>query len=474
MERRQLLGFAVGPMGAATLGLVSLPIMTWIFPPADIGKLSMLQVVISLSTVLFCLGLDQAYVREYHESANRPSLLLNATAPGLLLLVLALICAVAFDPALLSMLLFGDRSYAIAAVTAWCLAVSYVSRFLSLILRMQDRGLAFSMSQLLSRLLLLGIVLTYALLPVSKTFGLLLLAQAAALTLTLCIFAWNTRLDWMPALLARFDRPLFRGLLAFGWPLVFAGAASWGLAALDRIFLRSMAGYDDLAVYSVAASIASGVTIFAGVFNIIWAPMVYKWVADQADVKRIDGVARQVAAAVMLLLCLAGAGSWILRYVLPRSYDGVVYLVAGCMVAPMFYTLSEVTGIGIAVKRRTMLSLMASLSAVCVNAVLCGVLVPHLGATGAMISTALAFWVFFVLRTEFSAAVWRRMARVRVHLYAVVAMILAVAYGLLGQAAPIMWVMAWCALFGVFAWMERSVIAQLWGVIRKKRVDLVA
>lgn len=461
MDRRKILGFAIGPVGAGLLSFVSLPIMTWIFPTEMIGELSMLQVAISLSIVLCCLGLDQAYVREYHEYYDKPSLLWNSMTPGLLILCVVLVAITLLDSHLLSSLLFAKSSASDGLIVALCLIVAYLTRFLSLILRMQDRGFAYSMSQVLSKLLLLSIVLGYALFATSRDFMMLLSAQASALLLTLLVFAWNTRRDWMPALRANMQRTLVLRLLGFGWPLVFGGIASWGLMAMDRIFLRSFSTYEQLAVYSVAASIASGVTIIAGIFNTIWAPLVYKWVADKVDMERLDSIADHMVVLVFIVVCAAGAGSWILRYVLPHAYAQVPYIVVGCMVSPLFYTLSEVTGIGIAITRRTKLSLLASLSAMLANAALCFVLIGRMGATGAMIATATSFWLFFVLRTELSAQVWRTMPRLKQHGYSLCALFLAVAFALYGGSRPVLAAAVWSAMLVAVLWFERLSVTSL-------------
>ena len=60
--------FSLGPVIAAALGLIYIPIITWMFTQEDVGRIAMFQVAISFSVLLFSLGLDQSYVREYHET----------------------------------------------------------------------------------------------------------------------------------------------------------------------------------------------------------------------------------------------------------------------------------------------------------------------------------------------------------------------------------------------------------------------
>lgn len=467
MNRRAFIGFAIGPAGVGLLSAISLPIMTWIFPTETIGQFSMLQVAIGLFLVLCCLGLDQAYGREYHEADHRPTLFLNATAPGLVLLVTALLAVMLVNPTLLSRLLYDTGSVELGVVTCLCLVAAYLTRFLSLILRMQNRGFSYSFSQMTSKFVLLLIVLGYALFVEARNFTMLLLAQAVAWCATLLIFAWSTRGDWWLALQAKLEWVRLKGLLVFGFPLIFASLASWGVAMLDRVFLRSMSTYEELAVYSVAASIAAGVNVLAGVLNTIWAPMVYEWVAKNADLQRVDSIARQTAVIVFLIVCLAGGLSWILAYALPSSYHKVSFLVVACMVAPLFYMLSEVTGIGVAVSRRTIFSLGASGAAVLLDIVLCLLLVPRAGALGAVTATACSFWLFFVLRTEFSVITWRRFRRSKIHIYGLLCLVLALGYAALGHEVPLVAVAAWWLTLLVTAWIERSTLVTIWHSCRQ-------
>ena len=413
MNRKQALGFAVGPIGAGLLSFLTLPVIAWIFPPSAVGKLSMLQVAISLSTLIFSFGLDQSYGREYHESKDRPKLLLNSALPSLTVIVFCMTILGIFFPTALSSALFGERSTLYGFIVSICLIIALIGRFLSLMLRMQDRGLAYSMSQILSNLLLLFIVVFYLFFYKERNFLMILAAQAMALLLTVLAFLWNTRNDWVPATRCKFDANFFVKLLRFGWPLIIAGCAMWGLATLNRVFLRAMSTYEELAVYSVTMSLAAAVTVAASIFDTIWTPMVYRWVAEKSDLGRIDSVADSMALIFLLLICAAGGGAWILQLILPDAYSGATYIVVGCVAGRLLYTMSEVTGVGITVSRKTLFSVMSAGAAVVVNCFLSYLLIPEYGASGAMLATLSSYYVFFVTKTELSIVCWRKLHRIK-------------------------------------------------------------
>ncbi|HHA3770576.1 TPA: oligosaccharide flippase family protein [Acinetobacter baumannii] len=408
MLLKKVMAYAVGPIGSGLIGLITLPIITWFYSVEDVGRISMLQVCTSFFILLFCLGLDQAYVREYHEAKNKSALLKIVVLPSLLLSLLSFLIISLYDATIISKWLYGISSVYLSIVSLSCFIIALVARFLSLILRMQEKALAFSMSQLLPKILFLIFVLCVVWLGFTKDSYTLLTANALSLLAAFLIYVWNTQEDWLPAIRENFDWQQFKLSLTFGLPLVIGGLASWGLNVMDRLFLRSMSTYTELGIYSVAMSIAGVATLFSGIFNTIWSPMIFKWVGEgNIDFKKIDNISEYVLAAIYFIVVLAGLFSWILPYFLPKTYAEIQFLIVICLLGPLFYTLSETTAVGITIVRKTKLSMLASIIAMLISLIANYILVPKYGASGAAISTTLGFWGFYLFRTEISKKVWR-------------------------------------------------------------------
>ncbi|OHY54783.1 polysaccharide biosynthesis protein [Shewanella algae] len=410
MLPQKVLHFSLGPIGSALLGFISLPIVAWVFSQEDVGKMALLNVVLSFTTLFFTLGLDQGYVREFHESKNKPLLLKTATIPGLILLLIVLAVCLAFGP-MLAELVFSLESVSISWLLGLALLASFLSRFLSLVLRMNERGLAFSMSQLLPKAFVLIIILAYLVFDIAKTFEHLLLANALAIVFACLIFAWNTRNEWRLSINQRMDFQQLRQMLHFGLPLIVGGVAFWGLTSLDRILLSRWSSYSELAVYSISVSFAAAATIFQSVFSTVWAPTVYKWASKDEGHDKVIMVSRYVLLLVIILFCVAGLLSWVVPYLLPAEYVKVQWILVACLAYPLFYTLSETTVVGIGITRKTAYAMLACMFALLVNVACNYILIPRYGAAGAASSTALAFWAFLVFRTEFSIRLWKPLPR---------------------------------------------------------------
>lgn len=419
MTPRKIASFALGPVGGAVLGFITLPLVTWFFSQEDVGRMSMLGVAISFSVLLYTLGLDQAYVREFHESENTPALFKTTIFPGLILLLLSLGVLFSFGN-VISQWLFEIDSLLLSIMVALLILSNFITRFLSLILRMNEQGLAYSMSQLLPKLLLILIIGSYVIFSAEKNITNLVLAHLASTALVFAIYAWNTRKEWLEGFKQSIDYSYLKRLLEFGLPLIFGGLAFWGLTATDRVLLKQLANFEQLGLYSVSISFATAATIFQSVFSTIWAPTVYKWASANEKLENIYKVNRYVLLIVIILFCLAGLFSWIVTWILPKQYDEVRWIVISCLGYPLLYTLSETTVIGIGITRRSSFAMLASIIAFVVNLLGNWWLIPIFGAAGAAVSTCVSFWIFFILRTEFSIYLWKPMPRLALYLYSTI------------------------------------------------------
>ena len=465
MTPKQIAAFAIGPIGGAVLGLITLPIITWFFSQEDVGRMAMLQVTLGFSILLFSLGLDQSYVREFHAADNKPALLKRAMLPGLVLLVITLLVLLSLGGKLAGWL-FDVPAWHLSVLVAVALVGSYLSRFLSLVLRMNERGLAFSMSQLLPKLLMLVIIGGYVAVGANKDLTNLVLANTAAIAFVCVIYGWNTRAEWLAGVRTRLDLDQLKSMLRFGLPLILGGLAFWGLTAIDKVFLRALASFEELAVYSVAVSFAAAASILQSVFSTVWAPTVYKWASAGTGLENVHKVSRYILALVVLGFVLAGLLSWVVTFFLPDNYAAVQWILVSCIGYPLLYTLSETTVVGIGITRRSSFSMLAAIIAFAVNLVGNWWLIPHFGAAGAAVSTCLSFWVFFFLRTEFSIYLWKPMPRLALYAFTLVSVAGAVVFTLWGEALKGWMVGYWLVVLTAWAVVFRGEVVEVVGVVR--------
>lgn len=447
MNKKELIGFAFGPIIGAVLGIIIVPITAWIFPPDDVGRLNILQVAISFSLLFFVLGLDQAYVREYHESNNRSQLLLTCFIPGFIFLLIS--CAVGiFFADDLSYWLFDRQNEWYIYLMLFCFILEYLNRFLSLILRMREQGWAYSVSSVAPKIVQVFMMFGLLFTTTNKEFLVLIMVILGSQLTMLIIFLYHTRIDFLMAAQCRINKYELCRLLQFGFPLIFSGVAYWGLVATSTFALRSWANLEDLAIYSVANSFSAAAGIFQSIFTVIWAPTVFKW-ASQGDVNAdaIYKIARQALAIICVIISIGGTFSWLIDFILPEPYLNVKYIFICLMLQPLLYTLSEITSIGIGIKRRPIYLLWATSLALLTNLILCLLTVPKFGASGAAVSNAIAFTVFFIGRTEISARSWKRFPLGKIYSMVILLLIASIAMVLYQNIASLIIHCTWAFLF---------------------------
>lgn len=415
MLKKKVVPFALGSIGGAILSFITLPIVAWFFSKEDIGRLNILQVTLNLSVTLFTLAMNQAYVREYYEIDDKGVLLKSSVFPGLIILFISTLILAVF-PVNLSSILFGETSKKTDFLVLFGVVFSFFIFMFAHVLRMQERGFAYSVTQILPRFTLLFLIGLMVFFQEHPNYDNLIFANILALFISFLTLCFLIKKDLYLALNAGINIELIQHLLKFSLPLVMGSLAYWALTTMDRFFLRSLTGFDELGLYSIASSIAAGVTVVSSVFSNIWHPTVYKWAKDGIDPVRVQSVIENMLLIVVIIWTIVGSLSWLITFILPDDYVNVQYLIVGCVAMPLLYMLSETTVVGIGISRKSAYAMFASMGAFIVNVILNYLLIPDYGASGAVIASAIAFFVFFIIRTESSCYLWFPLPRIKIYI----------------------------------------------------------
>lgn len=410
-----IFSFASGPILAAALSVLTIPLVSWFYSVEDVGRLSLLRVCIPFVVALASFGIHQAYVREYHEVENKAQVLKVALFPSAMFLI-----ALCFILYLLkispSRLLFEIQSHYILDLLIYLLAISsLIIHHVIHVLRMQERGWAYSAAQLAPKLLFVVLIMLGSYLNFDSGAHTLLSFHSLSIVLSCAFFLWAVRHEIGGAVYAAFDRELAARMFRFSVPLMVSGILYGALTASDRFFLKSFSSLYELGLYGMASSIAGGVAVFSTIFAGLWHPLVYKWQKTGTSNDRILGVIEAIFLCVVALWSIIGIVSELFLYLLPEEYAPVKYLLVACASAPLLHMLSEATVVGVGITRKTQHGLYITLLALIVNLLLNYALVPPLGAKGAAISGALSYFIFFVMRTEVSARIWEDFPRMKMY-----------------------------------------------------------
>lgn len=414
MDTKEILGYAAGSIGSAVLAVIILPLLSWYFPADDIGRIVLMQTAAGLTVSVLCLGLDQAYVREYYAAADKDTLFKTLFLPPLLSAA-AIAALLLSRPSLPSEILFSLDDAA-AGIGLVLFELSFLPiRFLLLVLRMEGRALAFSSAQLVSKLaILLLLPLTVGLLHFPANTAVLTAVYALANLAAAAFLLFQNRCRLKAVRRAPFSSAVLHRGLRYGIPIALSSIAYWGLASADRLFLKKYAGLEQLGVYSMGISFGGAALLFQSIFSTVWTPYIFRAIEANTPPARLSATAESASAL------LAAA---------------VRFIVVSCMLPPLFCTLVEISGIGLNVVRKTRPIALATLGALAANLLLLGLAVPSGGARGAAVACAASFWLFFVFKTESSCRLWQPLKRLPLYTHTLLCLTSSAAYTCFGTPA---------------------------------------
>ncbi|HIF5593613.1 TPA: lipopolysaccharide biosynthesis protein [Vibrio parahaemolyticus] len=403
----KIMSFSLGPVLSVVVGIATVPILSWYFKPEDLGQMNLFITLMAGATNIFVLGLDQAYVRFYESSKNRKSLFITCMLPQVIFLSVVTLIIVTFEGSynLIGRIFLIDSVFLKSIIICSFWLVLFI-RMLSLIPRMEGCGYKFSLIQVvrkISVLMSIPIIILYFI----DIEGKAILLQSVSIFIT-SLFAFyfaigclNKRELW--SLLPSNDR---NNIYIYGKPLILSGVIFWVLISMDRISLRFFHGISELGVYSVAISLSAFMTVFQSIFSTLWSPIGYKWFENNSVSSfklKFKVASKFVVQFTSVLMLLYLVFSDLAVFILPPQYHESIGISKLLVLYPYFYIISEVSGIGINLEKKTKYLAQIMLACGAVNLSLNFLLTPKFGSLGASLAIALTFCLYMTLKSSVSA-----------------------------------------------------------------------
>ena len=394
---RQSAIYGAGSIAATLLGIVLLPLYTRHLTPAQFGDAELgLRIVLAVA-IIARLGLVNAFFRFFFDSdePERQRRVFRTAFWALqgTTLVWALITAA--SSTWLGEQVFTTPGAGPDLVLAVALGV-YVTVNYELtiaLFRVQERPLAFSVRTIIDLLLTAGF--TYLLIVVLDMgpFGLLLGTYLGSLVVWAGVLveqrAW---VGW------GVDRPLLREMLAFGVPLMPAGAAMWAVTLINRPIVLAVSTPATLGILGAGFRIGTGVLLLVNAFQLAWPAFAYS-IKDDDEAKRTYAAVMGAYLAVMgwAALALALIAPWFLRLLTTEPYWGAAAAITPIAIAGPLYGGYFIAAIGVGRMKRNRFNWIVVAAAALVEVVALILLVPPFGVAGAGWALVIAYGTMFGL-----------------------------------------------------------------------------
>ena len=402
---KKLGAFSIGPIAAAFLGFLTVPLITYFITPEEYGKASMFTLAQGIASMLVYFGLDQAFVREFHVYKDKLNALLSNAIFVPLFFVSVLGIIIIINANWMSRILFDSSNEKIAVyMLSIMLPFMVIENFAFLTIRMNEKGLQYSLSTISLKVLVL-IITVLLFFVYERSFRSVVYAMAIA-EIVNGIILFFAVIYPQKISLYYLDKDLIKGMLKFGLPLIPAMMMSWILASMDKVMLRIMCGYGDLGLYTAAYKIVSAVGIVQSCFTIFWTPVAYRWHEENVKKDSFEAVNMLVAVGMSVICLILLLVKNLVGIVLGDDFIQAIQIFPFLLLYPVMYTMSETTAVGIGFSRKTHYSIIVSGVSGIVNIFLNYILIPLWGGIGAAVATGIAFVIFFWTRTMLSRKVW--------------------------------------------------------------------
>lgn len=408
MSLKKALGFSLGPVVAALIGLISVPIITRLVVPEVFAQISLANITVQLLLFVCLAGLDQAYIREFYETNSKVKLLAHTLGINAIICILLVILLLVFRDKVAYFLFDKSDSLAIYLVCG-LLFQTMLLRYLKTGLRMQGLALSFSLTTISQSALNLMFILLLIDYEVLGNLHAVLASNLISICIVIIFIFCKLKLS-LNIEPFKFDSLLFKSLFSFSLPLLISSLFMWILYSADQYMLRILSGFNELGLYSAAYKLCAALTILQGVIAIYWVPLSLKWAKNNESIGSYER-AGFIVSNILLIVFLAViiVKDWLIL-LLGNEYSDALKIFPYLLIYPIYYALAEVASVGFSISRKNKLLVPITASCALVNITLNLFAIPAWGAKGAAIVTAFTFLMYFYLRLYFSNKIWKKVS----------------------------------------------------------------
>ena len=393
---KRVFGFSMASWINCLISLVSTPITTALFAPAELGKINLFISYANIFIPFVYLGFDQAYIRFFNEPCGRNNskslfrLCLNIS----IILTLLVSVFILFAEKTLSSNIVGYESFSIALCLVLYLLATMFLRYTNLKARMENNILSYSVQAILSTII---IKISFVLVAfVKPEAGVAIEFRSLLLFLLALIFAVKALINCRRSKIDKSYKTL-RELSKYAIPLFPTVFLVMLNLSLSQIFLKKYVDYSMLGIYSNAVTIAGIISILQSGLNAFWTPFVFEYYKEKEKIQKMHHTISFLLIGLALGITLFQD---VIYFILVNEqYWASKAIMPLLLISPVCETISETLGLGIEISKKTYLKIPVYLINISVNVLSCIILIPHFGVVGAAAANALASLSMLVAKT---------------------------------------------------------------------------
>lgn len=399
---KKFLSFSVGGYISTFIGVLTVPLITRIISPEQYGIFSIFNTFSEVLSIICCLGMEQSFVRFFYseELENRGRLLYSSLYfPFFISLILFTLIFLFKDK--VSSFILNENNKLISFLLIFNALFGALKLFSFSVVRMQQRGKAYSFLNILAKVLEFAfIIILFEI--YQNDYKVLILASLFSLVIVVIFSIVLEKNIWFFRNKNK-SKISKKELLIFGIPLVFTTILLWIFTSTDKIMIKLFSNLEEVGFYAGAFKIISLLIVIQTGFTSFWTPVVYEHYENNPKDTIFFKKANNYLSFIFFFIGIVVLMSRnIIIILLGNKYYESMYIMPMLVFAPIMYTISETTVMGINFKKKSVYFIYISIIISIINIAGNMLLVPVIGARGAAISTGFSYIIYFILRTYFS------------------------------------------------------------------------
>lgn len=388
--------YMIGTLSRQLASFLMLPVYTHYLTPADYGVVGLLTLTLSLMEVFFGARLGEAIPKYYFDPKNehRRGAIFGValTITGGVSGITAALIFLGRDSA--SSLLFGSIDYGLVVglfgIQILTQAIEYYGFSF---IRMQQKPILYVTMSLTKLVLQLALNIWLVAFLNMGVMGVVISGGISSAIYAICLAAYIIK-----TLGFKFEKDLAKTMLAFSFPLWFAGLASLYIYQSNRYLLRYFGSLDDVGIFELATKFSIILSILA------WGPFSQTWEVErfnyyrQPNAEKTFGVVFRVISTILFIVGLGISifSAPTIQIMSAESFHKAAISVPFLTLGMLFTCLTAFATFSLLVSENTKLITKNNYFTAVAITILNLLLIPKLGEEGAAIASMLAMIIQFV------------------------------------------------------------------------------
>ncbi|WP_352296964.1 oligosaccharide flippase family protein [Pseudoalteromonas sp. 20-MNA-CIBAN-0454] len=381
----------------AVLGVLTLPLLTFFLEPSGVGRFSLIQSIIAISTMTFALGFEQAFFKFYKDSSSiisfsLPILISSIISSSLLVIVL---------------FFFGnglgfDSIASIFTIALVCLMFSY-NRIFNLHFRLKLKSLLFfimSVSQKIILLISASFIYTNDYLSYADPIIIFLISGFFCFLLALILDSEN--IVFFKFKLFYIDFQEIKKHLAFGFPLFISALLFWLLFTVDKLMIAKLVDMESLGFYSVIMAFSASGLLLQSIFNTVYLRKLYCLKKDDLKlfVKKVFCCYLDIVVLFYFIFIVIAYFAFL---AMPEEYSIYTHFIPLSVLYSLIYALSDFASVSFSIYNRTHIGMIIMSLQVIFIVAMFSYFLPLYGLQSAFFILSFSFLLSHIARVIFAS-----------------------------------------------------------------------